>query len=589
MDKRQTTPKLSVCVGGYSTAGKREINQDAFAVKDPYSQSERNIKGIVACVADGVSCSDKGQQASHTSVTQFINDYYSTNKSWDVKQSASKVLNSLNSWLYQHNQDDLRHNGLITTFSSLIIKSTTAHLIHVGDSRIYRYRNKQLTQLTYDHSRAVYNNNTVLTRALGMDCHVDIDYQGVSLQVGDLFLLSSDGVHDYLDKQTLADYVDSLTENSSTQDFEQLSQVICDDALKQGSSDNISCLLLQIRSLPNANLNELFMHLNSLNIPPALQVGNEIDCFKIDKILHDGVRSHVYLATNKLTQESVVLKMPSLNFEEDLDYLLGFYKEQWVGQSINHPSIMSIAKNIKDSVFLYHICEYVEGITLRQWMQEKPLPDLQIAQDIISKIVNAVRVLQRAGMVHRDLKPENIIIKTADDGEIEVKLIDFGTVKINGFEEIVKEQQEEPLGALDYIAPEYLNKGQSSALSDLFSIAVIAYELLTGKLPYPNNQGQSLDRARQYSWVYQPIKIARNDLPVSLDNVFKKALNPKLLERYSSMSEFIAELSKSQKKQSSKAPKQALLERDPIKFWKLCTFIFMGLSALELFLLLKNN
>lgn len=581
MSKSKIAPKLSVCIGGYSTAGNRAVNQDAFAVKDPYSVSEKNVKGIVACVADGVSCSNKGQQASHTSVTQFISDYYSTNKSWDVKQSASKVLNSLNSWLYQHNKDDLRHNGLITTFSSLIVKSNTAHLLHVGDSRIYRFRGEQLKQLTNDHSRTSYTQNTVLTRALGMDCHIDIDYQTVALRVGDLFMLTSDGVHDYLDKTTLNDYLATLTDSSTVLEFEQLAQTICDDALKQGSSDNISCLLVQIKSLPNADLSELFQHLSRLNIPPALQVGNDIDGFSIEQILHQGARSHVYLATNKGTQKSVVLKMPSLNFEEDLDYLLGFYKEQWVGQSVKHPAIMSIAENIKESAFLYHICEHVEGITLRQWMLENPTPDLQLAYALINKLVNAVRVLQRAGMVHRDLKPENIII----NDKLEVKLIDFGTVKINGFEEIVKEQEEAPLGAVDYIAPEYLNHGQSSALSDLFSIAVIAYELLSGALPYPSNQAQSLDRARKFNWVYQPIQTHRSELPAQIDNVFKKALHPKPLERFSSMSEFVSELTRIQNKQLSKQPKPALLDRDPVKFWQYLAFVFMGISALELFLL----
>ena len=473
MDKSKAAPTLSVCIGGYSTAGNREVNQDAFAVKDPSSVSEKNVKGIVACVADGVSCSNHGQKASQTSVTQFITDYYSTNKSWDVKQSAGKVLNSLNSWLYQHNKDDLRHNGLITTFSSLILKSNTAHLLHVGDSRIYRHRDHQLNQLSHDHSRVVYSKNTVLTRALGMDCHIDIDYQAISLQVGDLFMLTSDGVHDYLVKSTLTRYLELLTDKSTSQDFENLAKVICDDALKKGSSDNISCLLVKVTSLPDADLKEFFAHLSSLNIPPAMQVGNEIDGFTIDKILHEGTRSHVYLATEKASEKTVVLKMPSLNFEEDLEYLLGFYKEQWVGQSIKHPAIMSIANNVKGSVFLYHICEHVQGITLRQWMKDNPKPDVQQAHKIIGKIVNAVRVLQRAGMVHRDLKPENVIIYTNESGEEDIKLIDFGTVRINGLEDIVKEQQEEPLGAVDYIAPEYLNDGQSSALSDLFSIAVI--------------------------------------------------------------------------------------------------------------------
>jgi len=584
MDKSQSIPTLKVCIGGYSTAGNREVNQDAFAVKDPYSSSERNNKGIVACVADGVSCSNKGQQASQTSVTQFISDYYSTSNSWDIKQSASKVLNSLNSWLFQHNQDDLRHNGLITTFSSVVFKSTTAHLLHIGDSRIYRFREEKLKQLSRDHSRAVYSKNTVLTRALGMDVHLDIDYQTIPLQVGDIFMLSTDGVHDYLDNKSLNNYLTQLPENPSKEQLEQMSQTICDDALQQGSSDNISCLLIQINSLPRADLSEFFAHLTNLIIPPALQVGNEIDCFKIEKILHEGARSHVYLATDKSSHKKVVLKMPSLNFEEDDNYLLGFYKEQWVGQSIKNTNIMWIADNIKGSTFLYHICENVEGISLRQWMSENPKPEYQKACDIINKIINAVRVLQRAGMVHRDLKPENILISAQG----KIKIIDFGTVRVNGFEEIVKEQQEVPLGALDYIAPEYLNDGESSSLSDLFSIAVIAYELLSGHLPYSENQGQSIERARQFSWEYQPIKNHRVDLSSRVDMVLKHALDPIPEMRYSSKSEFISDLTSIQQREVIEEHKKPLIERNPVKFWQSLALILAGISTLELFVLLAK-
>lgn len=584
MSKHPKPTKLTVSIGGYSTAGKRDINQDAFAVKDPYSSLEKNTKGVVACVADGVSCSEHGQQASQTSVTQFITDYYSTNKSWDVKQSASKVLNSLNTWLYQHNKDDLRHNGLITTFSGIILKSNTAHIVHAGDSRIYRYREQKLTQLTRDHKRVVYGKNAILTRALGMDCHLDIDYQTNQLQLGDLFILCSDGVHEYLDCSALAVYASTLSEDAGVKECEQLAQRICEDALLLGSQDNISCLLVRIDSLPSADLSELFAHLQYQVIPPALEAGHSIDDFKIDKVLHQGARSHVYLATQQASKKQVVLKMPSLNFADDLDYLQGFYKEQWVGQMLNHKQIMSIAPAIQGSNFLYHICEFVEGITLRQWMQENPSPDSQEVINIIEKTVAAVRVLQRAGMVHRDLKPENIML--CEDGNI--KLIDFGTVRINGFEEIIQEQHEVPLGAVDYIAPEYLIDGQSSVLSDLFSIAVICYEMLCGHLPYPNNQGQSMDRAKQFTWQYQSIQNYRPELSRHFDQLFKKALSDKLSERHSSMSEFVADLQRAPQNRLAVEEKLPLLQRDPARFWRYCSFTFMGIAIAELLLLIAR-
>ena len=170
-----------------------------------------------------------------------------------------------------------------------------------------------------------------------------------------------------------------------------------------------------------------------------------------------------------------------------------------------------------------------------------------------------------------------------------VKLIDFGTVKISGFEDIVKEQQDEPLGAVDYIAPEYLSHGESSALSDLFSIGVMLYELLTGHLPYPMNQSHSLERARHYKWLYEPLQTHRKDLPKRLDTILQKALHPKLAERYTSMSEFVSDFTQSQNKKTTEELKPALIERDPAKFWKILAYIFMGVSVIEWFLLLNKD
>lgn len=583
---KKSQAQLELSVGGFSDAGAREVNQDAFAVKVPTCYSEKKYKGIVASLADGVSCSNNGQQASHTSITQFINDYYCTAESWSVKLSASKVLNSLNTWLYHHSKGDLRHNGLITTFSTIIFKSTTAHIFHIGDSRIYRYRDGCLKQLTHDHARAIYGKKTVLTRGLGMDCNIDIDYQTASLQLGDIFLISSDGIHDWLSNDALTRQLLTHDEGSSSvTSLEKTAKKICNQALDKGSTDNLTCLLLKIENLPNSNIGELFKTSIELTIPPALNVGNEIDDYKIDKIIHQGARSHVYLATDKQTQQQQILKMPSLNFINDTAYLEGFCKEQWVGQKLTHPSIMGIFQRNENSPFLYHICEYVEGISLRAWMDKNPHPPLDVAQGIIKKIVSAVRVLQRSSMVHRDLKPENIMI--SENGAI--TLIDFGTVQIDGLDEISPSVPSEvPLGALDYIAPEYLNENKATSLSDLFSIAVIAYELLTGELPYQPSTSQSLEKARAAQWQYRPIQQFREELPNWLDAALKKGANPLPTKRYGAMSEFINDLYPVNKTSQKQILPTSLLERNPLQFWQSLTCVFFVIALIELFVILQH-
>jgi len=586
MVAKKSQKQLELSIGGFSDAGTRDVNQDAFAVKVPSSYSEKKYKGIVASLADGVSCSSNGQQASQTSVTQFINDYYCTAESWSVKLAASKVLNSLNTWLYQHSRADLRHNGLITTFSSIVFKSTTAHIFHIGDSRIYRYRSGSLQQLTHDHARSLHAKKSVLTRGLGMDCNIDIDYQTTRLQKGDIFLLTSDGVHDWVSHNRLGEHLEALSKESCNSDYlEKVAKTVCDEALQKESNDNLTCLLLKVDSLPNSGVDELFKNAINLTIPPALSVGNEIDCFKIDKMIHQGARSHVYLATDQRTKNQLVLKMPSLNFVGDSVYLEGFCKEQWVGQKLTHASIMKILPSVKSSPFLYHICEPVEGVTLRHWMENNPQPSLESACNIIKKIVFAVRLLQRSGMVHRDLKPENIMIKENHD----IVLLDFGTVQIDSLDEIAPSTASDvPLGALDYIAPEYLNGGQATSISDLFSIAVIAFELLSGELPYLPSTSQSLQKARANQWQYRSIRQFRKALPEWVDNVLEKATHPVLGKRYSAMSEFINDLSVENQSLQKQTPQQSLLEKNPLKFWQSTSLILSVIAIVELFIILKN-
>src|SRR5690606_32307476 len=162
-----STQTLSLIYGGYSNAGPKVRNEDAFAALLP-SGNSRSQKGAVAVMADGVSCSDNAQIASQTSVVTFVQDYLSTPETWDVRTSASRVLGALNSWLYAQGQTSAVQDGFVTTFSGLVLKSTTAHLIHCGDSRIWRLRDGVLTQLTTDHCLRQSDGRGMLTRALGL-------------------------------------------------------------------------------------------------------------------------------------------------------------------------------------------------------------------------------------------------------------------------------------------------------------------------------------------------------------------------------------------------------------------------------------
>src|SRR5690606_26908967 len=188
-----------------SSAGIKAVNEDAIGIRIP-AGSTLVTKGIVAVIADGVSAAEAGKEASATAVSGFLSDYYSTHDTWSVETSGSKVLNALNRWLYGQGQHyTTAEKGYVTTFSAVILKSSSAYVFHVGDSRIYRIRAGDIEQITRDHATAVGNGQRYLARAVGIDLNLDVDFHRLDLLAGDLFVLTTDGVHEWLKTRELQD------------------------------------------------------------------------------------------------------------------------------------------------------------------------------------------------------------------------------------------------------------------------------------------------------------------------------------------------------------------------------------------------
>ena len=587
----RTQAKLQVFLRGYSSAGIKATNEDAFASLVP-KDAELTAKGVVAVIADGVSSASKAADAAQLSVTQFINDYYATPQTWSTQKSASKVLSSLNQWLYAQT-DAVSGYTLqwLTTFSALIVKSSTAYIFHVGDTRISQYRQDELEVLTKDHQQKQGPSHSVLTRALGADHRLQVDVQQVAVQAGDIFLLSCDGVHEYLSAQQIKKHLSQLTQSPSTQALEQMAKLLTELAIENGSKDNVSCLLVYIGGTPNRALVEIERELLNKAIPPALAVGNSIDDYEICKVIHASIRSHLYLAKHPDESEPCVLKVPSQNLADDSSYLQGFIREAWLGERLNNSHVMKIKRGSDNSRFLYHVCEYIDGQTLGQWMFDNPKPNLAQVRDIIEQIIIALRSFQRLEVIHRDLKPDNIMI----DAYGKVFLIDYGTALIASLAEnndVVSETV--PQGTLNYIAPETLLTLHADHQSDLFSLGVITYEMLCGELPYKpmqradmssqsyaNNNEQN--RVEKYSqWQYRSIRQFRSDLPFWLDMVLSKATQADPMFRLQAFSELKADLRKPTASALEDYKSQPILQRNPVLFWQgVAVFFFiLWLSAI---------
>ncbi len=581
--RNNSSANLQLCFGGYSCAGIKAENQDAFAALIPKT-SELSSKGAIACIADGVSSANRAAEASQLAVTQFISDYYATPETWSTRKSAAKVITSLNQWLFSQNSNIDGHSYLsaqqqqwLSTFSAIILKSATGYIFHVGDTRISKYRQQQLEAITQDHNCKQGTNSVVLTRALGADSRLQVDVHQVDLHVGDIYLLTCDGIHEFLSSKQLKSALTTLSSSPDNKELEQLSQTIVKQALAAGSDDNVSCLLVFIHDVPNRQLAEIERELREKSIPPALSIGQSIDNYQVKKIIHASTRSHLYLVEDKKTAKQLALKVPSENFVEDALYLQAFMREAWLGERIKHDNVMAIDPVNNDSRFLYHTSEYIDGQTLGQWMYDNPKPSIAQVRDIIKQVISALRAFQRLDVIHRDLKPDNIMI----DKYGQVKLIDYGAVFVASLDENQETLSESiPQGSVNYVAPETQLSMQANHLSDLFSLGVICYEMLTGQLPY-KPQSQSINYTSYQQWHYRSIKQYRPDLPLWLDVTLQQATQANPALRSQAFSEFFSNLNKPNIDAIHDYKSQPLLERNPVKFWKgvsLMLFISLMIS-----------
>ncbi|PHR54577.1 MAG: serine/threonine protein kinase [Robiginitomaculum sp.] len=579
---------LVLSFGGYSDAGTKTRNDDALAARLPENQQESQYKGAVACIADGISVSERSHIASQMSVTQFISDYYATPEAWSVDVSASRVLKALNDWLCAQS----RHNqasAMVTTFSACILKSHTFHIFHIGDSAIYRCRGDEIRVLTRDHNLNVMNKAAVLTAALGMDPRLNVDYSKISASVGDIMILLTDGVSSVLEEKDFARLL--ATKPKTAQELDDVSKIICELAVSRGSEDNVSCGLLYVAELPSENIDEAHRRVQALQIPPVMKVGHKLDGFEVKKILHTGTRSHIYAVSDTMNGpdngpnngKEYVLKVPSLNFADDPVYLEGFIREQWVGRRLAHKNIMHIYAPREESAFLYHICEPVQGQTLRDWMIDHPKPSVVEVREILENIIPALRAMHRMGMVHRDIKPENIMITHKGD----VKIIDFGTVQVAGMDEIASAISEDGVvGSVQYSAPEYILGNAATPNSDLFALGCIHYEMLCGRRPYADMNG----RMKSFSdWTYMHANAVRTDIPLWIDAALEKACAPNPAHRYSTLSEFLADFTRPGSAARRRQSDTSLLERNPLAFWKGLSGVLFLIIIILLALLTRNG
>ena len=570
--------QLKVSSGQCSDKGRKASNQDFHGICVP-QEPLLTTKGIAIALADGISSSDVGHIASEAAVTGFLEDYYCTSDAWSVKKSALRVLTATNSWLHAqtqrgHGRYD-KDKGYICTMSMMVLKSTTAHIFHVGDTRIYRMNNDALEQLTTDHRIIVSEEEKFLSRALGVNPQLDVDYKSLRVEEGDIFLLATDGVYEHVGD----DFIINAVKNDKG-DLDTTAKNIVAEAFHNGSNDNLTFQILRIEELPDKSIGEIYQQLSELPFPPALEARMNFDGYTIIRQLHSSSRSHIYLAMDDESDTQAVIKTPSVDLRDDPAYLERFLMEDWIATRINSAHVLKPCPRTRARNYIYTVTEYIEGQTLAQWMIDHPRPDVETVREIVEQVAKGLQAFHRLEMLHQDIRPENIMI----DKTGTVKIIDFGSTHVAGIVEIETPVQHfSILGTPQYTAPEYFLGENGTPRSDLFSLGVITYQMLSGRLPYGAQVAKTRTKSAQRKLAYQSVLVDDNDIPAWIDEAIRKAVHPDPNKRYEVLSEFLFDLRHPNSAFLNKT-RPPLIERNPVAFWKGVSLI---LAVILVFLLLR--
>jgi eukaryotic-like serine/threonine-protein kinase len=267
----------------------------------------------------------------------------------------------------------------------------------------------------------------------------------------------------------------------------------------------------------------------------TLEAGAQLDSYRIEAAVAKSGMATIYRATDLRDGRTVGLKIPHPDMEADPILFDRFKREASIGERLRHPNVMRVYGGEKRSR-IYMVMEWCEGRLLRTILNEGHIPQDR-ALHIAIEVLRALDYIHANGVVHRDLKPENIMV----DGEDHIKLIDFGIAGDTAARRLTYANFTATLGTPDYIAPEQVKGKRGDGRTDLYSMGVILYEMLTGKLPFsgPTPMAAMNDRLLNHP---VPPSVADPSVTPQLQEILYRALERDPANRYARAQDFLHDL-----------------------------------------------
>jgi hypothetical protein len=556
-----------LAIGALSRAGKAGENHDFHAIYNgaDFGNPQR---GLVAAVASGGGAGKVAREAAEIVVHQLVEGYFGAAATLGAGRAASLALSGVNGWMFSQARADPERTNMAASLSALIFVGRHVSIIHIGDCRIYRKRNAQLTPLTVEHVRRLPDGTMALSRAVGGDAEISAEYAEDLPEIADRYVILSKGSY----SGAAGVRLDALVMAEAAADS-VAAQIV--DTARSDVPENLgaTAIVIDVLALPQANLDDLAAAFAQLPLRKPPRAGENWDGFIIGRTLYHSRYTTLKLAHDSISDREVVLKIPLPSMLQDQVFRAGFLREAWVGTTVHSRWVaryIDIPSERRSSLYL--VMPHYRGETLETRLLRPPAIGYLDGIAIALKLCSAVQDLAALQVIHRDLKPDNVILLA--DGE--VRLLDLGLAYLPG----IDEPDDDRLGGTTrYMAPELFRGAPADQRSEIFSLGVTIYRMFaSGAFPF----GQREER---------PLARLRPDLPAWLGRCIARAIDMDPEKRFPQAGELAAALEDGLNRETAMPRSHSAwyTRLDDVRLWRVLALLFAAGFFLLLILMLSGR
>jgi serine/threonine protein phosphatase PrpC len=543
---------MEVTYASATSAGSvRTNNEDRIQFVRSEEGEERLQRGVLAVLADGAGGHGFGEVASQLAVDTVVRLFGESPADATPNQLLWRTFNAANLAVYDQGmtQQGSGERRMATTLTALLFRYNEVFVGHVGDCRAYLIHQGKIERLTTDHSyvgmqvkmgllsehdAATSDMRTMLTRLIGQNPTVQVDFNKALVHEGDVVVQCCDGVHGCVTENEICEMV-------LRQSPDEACKHLLDMAIKRGSEDNVTVQIIRIDKVNQVGYYRgvpVFHEESKAALTGEPQVGQVLDArFEITDLISRSGMGSIFKAVDLENGDTVALKVPFMHFESDPAFYARFQREEEIGRSLDHPGILKIRPMSEKRSRPYFAMEYLRGRTLDEVIRAEEKVPVDKALSLVSRLCEALDYMHKRDIVHRDLKPANIMV--CDDGS--TRIMDFGIAKAQAMRRITFGGFSPTMGTPDYMAPEQVKGKRGDGRTDLYSLGAILYEMVTGRVPFEAPNAYMVMNARLIGDPRAPRRI-NPEISPQVEEIILHAMERDPIDRYANAAEMKADL-----------------------------------------------